>query len=216
MSKLRTRILAFLLAVSMLVGYVLPAGAEADPPAAEPTGEVAPEPETPPMAPAAQPELPEQPEVAPTQPAPEEPTQAVEPEAPTEAEPTEAPTEPTQPEEPTQETDPVEPTEQTEPEQTEPEESTDETQPEEPEISYPEPMLFYAAPVEEYPVYGMNVVYPGTDELCWDFLVVPPPLCAAAVRCMSPWGSAAPIPICTWAPRRSWKTGCARAAPSLW
>ena len=172
MSKLRTRILAFLLAASMLVGYVLPAGAEADPPAAEPTGEVAPEPtpepEVPSTAPAAQPE---QPEVAPTQPAPEEPTQAAEPEAPTEAEPTEAPTEPSQPEEPTQETDPVEPTEQTEPEQTEPEEPTDETQPEEPEISYPEPMLFYAAPVEEYPVYGMNVVYPGTDELCWDFLV---------------------------------------------
>ena len=183
MSKLRTRILAFLLAVSMLVGYVLPAGAEADPPAAEPTGEVAPEPtpepEVPPMDPAAQPELPEQPEVAPTQPAPEEPTEETEPEAPTEAEPTEAPTEPTQPEEPTQETDPVEPTEQTEPEQTEPEESTDETQPEEPEISYPEPMLFYAAPVEEYPVYGMNVVYPGTDELCWDFLVN----AATAVRC---------------------------------
>ena len=183
MSKLRTRILAFLLAASMLVGYVLPAGAEADPPAAEPTGEVAPEPapepETPPTVPAAQPELPEQPEVAPTQPAPEEPTQAAEPEAPTEAEPTEAPTEPTQPEEPTQETNPVEPTEQTEPEETEPEESTDETQPEEPEISYPEPMLFYAAPVEEYPVYGLNVVYPGTDELCWDFLVN----AATAVRC---------------------------------
>ena len=183
MSKLRTRILAFLLAASMLVGYVLPAGAEADPPAAEPTGEVAPEPapepETPPTVPAAQPELPEQPEVAPPQPAPEEPTQAAEPEAPTEAEPTEAPTEPTQPEEPTQETNPVEPTEQTEPEETEPEESTDETQPEEPEISYPEPMLFYAAPVEEYPVYGLNVVYPGTDELCWDFLVN----AATAVRC---------------------------------
>ena len=192
MSKLRTRILAFLLAASMLVGYVLPAGAEADLPAAEPTGEVAPEPtpepETPPTAPAAQPEPTEQPEVAPTQPAPEEPTQAAEPEVPTEAEPTEAPTEPTQPEEPTKETDPVEPTEETEPEEpteetepeeTEPEEPTDETQPEEPEISYPEPMLFYAAPVEEYPVYGMNVVYPGTDELCWDFLVN----AATAVRC---------------------------------
>ena len=171
MSKLRTRILAFLLAVSMLVGYVLPAGAEANPPAAEPTGEVAPEPtpepEVQPTAPAAQPEQPEQPEVAPTQPAPEEPTQAAEPEAPTEAEPTEAPTEPTSPEEPTEETQPEEPTEETEPEQTEPEDS------------YPEPMLFYAAPVEEYPVYGMNVVYPGTDTLCGDFLVN----AATAVRC---------------------------------
>lgn len=180
MSKLRTRILAFLLAISMLVGYVLPAGAEANPPAAEPTGEVAPEPapepEVQPTAPAAQPEEPEQPEVAPTQPAPEEPTQAAEPEAPTEAEPTEEPAEPTLPEEPTEETDPVEPTEETEPEET-----TEETEPEqtEPEDSYPEPMLFYAAPVEEYPVYGMNVVYPGTDTLCGEFLVN----AATAVRC---------------------------------
>ncbi len=178
MSTLRTRIVAFLLAVSMLAGYALPAAAEEVQPGVEIAAEVeltaAPDPQP-------QPEPVPEPEPQP------EPTPEPQPEpsgeTPTEA-PTAAPTEPenTEPEvtEP-QETQAPETTEPevtepevTEPEETEPEETEPEvTEPEETEpereLAYPDPTLYYAAPVEERLVYGMNIVHPGTYDGCWDF-----------------------------------------------
>ena len=188
MSKLRTRILAFLLAVSMLAGYALPVAAEEYQPTAEISGEVTPEPtpEPEPQPPVSAGEEPQQPEVTPeepTQPATEAPTQApaevTEPELSTEATEAEEPTGENVPEEPTEETAPEDSTEETEPEDFTEETEPEETEPEEKEASYPDSVLYYAAPAEEHPVYGMNVVYPGTNDLCWDFLVNS----ATAVRC---------------------------------
>ena len=166
MSNLRTRILALLLAVSMLVGYVLPAAAEEYQPGTEITGEVEPTPA--PEEPATEPPT-EAPTQAPTEPATEAPTQEV----------TEAPTAETDPvETEPEETDPEETNpEETEPEETEPEET--EPEEEEKEAPYPEPVLYFAAPAEESLVYGMNVVNPGTSDICWDF----PVSSATAVRC---------------------------------
>ena len=166
MSTLRTRIVAFLLAFSMLAGYALPTAAEEVQPGVEIAAEVeptaAPDPEPQPE-PAQEPAPEPQPE-----PAGETPT-----EAPTVA-PTEAPTEPstvtTEPENTEPET--TEPQETQAPETTEPEETEQEvTEPEEtePELAYPDATIYYAAPVEEHLVYGMNIVYPGTYDGCWDF-----------------------------------------------
>lgn len=193
MSTLRTRIVAFLLAVSMLAGYALPAAAEEVQPGVEIAAEVEPT-----AAPAPQPQPKSVPESEPQpEPTPEpqpEPSGETPTEAPTAASteaPTEAPTEPsavttepenTEPEvtEP-QETQAPETTEPevtepevTEPEETEPEETEPEvTEPEETEpereLAYPDPTLYYAAPVEERLVYGMNIVHPGTYDGCWDF-----------------------------------------------
>ena len=162
----------------MLAGYALPAAAEEVQPGVEIAAEVeltaAPDPQP-------QPEPVPEPEPQP------EPTPEPQPEpsgeTPTEA-PTAAPTEPenTEPEvtEP-QETQAPETTEPevtepevTEPEETEPEETEpevtehEETEPER-ELAYPDPTLYYAAPVEERLVYGMNIVHPGTYDGCWDF-----------------------------------------------
>ena len=166
MSNLRTRILALLLAVSMLAGYALPAAAEEYQPGTEITGEVGPTPA--PEEPATEPPT-EAPTQAPTEPATEAPTQEV----------TEAPTAETDPvETEPEETDPEETNpEETEPEETEPEET--EPEEEEKEAPYPEPVLYFAAPAEESLVYGMNVVNPGTSDICWDF----PVSSATAVRC---------------------------------
>ena len=159
MSNLRTRILALLLAVSMLAGYALPAAAEEYQPGTEIAGEVEPTPA--PEEPATEPPT-EAPTQAPTEPASEAPTQEM----------TEAPTEETDP----AETEP----EATEPEEAEPEETEpEETEPEEKEPSYPESVLYFAAPAEEALVYGMNVVNPGTSDVCWDF----PVSTATAIRC---------------------------------
>ena len=168
MSTLRTRIVAFLLAVSMLAGYALPAAAEEVQPGVEIAAEVeptaAPDPEPQPE-PAQEPAPEPQPEPAgetPTE-APTEPTtvttepENTEPET-TEPQETQAP-ETTEPEE--TESEVTEP-EETEPEETEPEET-------EPELAYPDATIYYAAPVEEHLVYGMNIVYPGTYDGCWDF-----------------------------------------------
>ena len=186
MSNLRTRILALLLAVSMLAGYALPAAAEEYQPGTEITGEVEPTPA--PEEPATEPPT-EAPTQAPTESATETPTQEVT-EAPAaetdpvETDPEETDPEETEPEETEpEETDPEETEpEETEPEETEPEETEpEETEPEEEEkeAPYPEPVLYFAAPAEESLVYGMNVVNPGTSDICWDF----PVSSATAVRC---------------------------------
>ena len=161
MSNLRTRILALLLAVSMLAGYALPAAAEEYQPGTEITGEVEPTPA--PEETATEPPT-EAPTQAPTEPATEAPTQEI----------TEATAEETEPVETDPvETDPVETElEETESEETEPEE-------EEEEAPYPEAVPYFAAPAEESLVYGMNVVNPGTSDVCWDF----PVSTATAVRC---------------------------------